>query len=159
MLYRSSTLYFSLTVAALTHKWLDTRIMPLAWTAVTATCVNKRLIISFSCKLAQKKTFQALNHNAFRNHCAEYFAWAPLDIFVAIHEVGIVVRGMHFLQHLYQLWSKVMKPTFVINLLVLINSKWTKKSCGMSIIMNKSVSFKSHELNVSMRQARLYTGT
>ena len=27
----------------------------------------------------------------------------PWAFFVAIHEVGIVVRGMHFLQHLYQL--------------------------------------------------------
>ena len=54
MLYRSSTLYLSLTIVALTHKWLDTPIMSLAWTAVTATCVNKILIISFSRKFAQK---------------------------------------------------------------------------------------------------------
>ena len=39
LLYRSCTLCFSLTVVALTHKWLNTPIMLLVWTALTATCI------------------------------------------------------------------------------------------------------------------------
>ena len=128
MLYRSSTLYLSLTIVALTHKWLDTPIMPLAWTAVTATCVNKILKnIVFAQICAKKKLSKPLITmpseitvpNISRGH-----RWA---FFVTFHEVGVVVRGMHFLKHLYQLWSKALKPTFVICLLVLISSKWTKK--------------------------------
>ena len=42
----------------------------------------------------------------------------PWALFVAIYEVG-VVRWVHFLQHLYQLWGKAIKPTFVISFLVL----------------------------------------
>ena len=114
MLHRKSTLYLSLTVVALTHKWLNTPIMLLVWTALMAKCVNISLIISFSSKFVQRKRGPLITMlseiyvpNISRGH--------PWAFFTAIHEVGIV-RWMHFLQHPYRLWSK---PTFVINLLVL----------------------------------------